>query len=381
MVSFRKPAPIAANAYTARCQSLRRAGVPLLDLTGTNPTDAGLFSDDSWLAHLANPQSARYQPEPLGLTSARAAVAEIYAKKGLTVDPRQVVLCSSTSEAYSWIFNLHCEGGDEVLVPAPSYPLLEHLTDFAGLQSVQYSIGYDGAYFVDLDSVRRQVTPRTKALVLISPNNPTGSFTRQSELQALLEFEVPIISDEVFSDYCLMPSPPDLQSALVADGSLVFALGGLSKAFAWPQLKLAWIVVGGSEILREQALARIEIIADSYLSPNTPVQVALPALLDFGAKRQMQVKQRLRRNRETLVQLTKDTVVSVRPVLGGWSAVLSLPLTTSADWATVLLERQQLIVQPGWFYDFADDRIVVVSLLTEESAFAEGIRRLITGAA
>ena len=379
--SSRARATVAVNAFTERCRALRAAGTELLDLTGTNPTEAGLFEDESWLRLLANPEAAHYKAEPFGLESARTAVAGYYARHGLTIDPGQVVLAGSTSEAYTWILNLLCDSGDQVLAPAPSYPLLEHLAAFAGAQLVQYSIGYDGAHFIDLASVRRHLTPRTKALVLISPNNPTGSYTRPAELDALLELGIPIISDEVFCDYCLMASTPDLPSALRADSSLVFTLGGLSKACAWPQLKLAWIVVGGDPKLREQALSRLEIIADCYLSPNTPVQVALPDLLDVGAQRRTRVQRRLQQNLQTAVRLTSGTPVTLRPVEGGWSAVLRLPLIASGDWAMTLLERKQLLVQPGWLYDFADDRIVVVSLLTREAEFEEGILRLVVGAA
>ena len=321
--------------------------------------------------------SAHYSPAAFGLMSARIAVARSYAAKGMAIDPQQVVLCGSTSEAYTSIFELLSDPGEQILIPRPSYPLLEHLTIFADVRPTHYSIGYDGAHFIDLDSVRRSVTAQTKALVLISPNNPTGSFTRRSELDALLNLDVPIISDEVFSDFSLLASPPDLSSALCADTSLVFALGGLSKSCAWPQLKLAWIVVAGKKNLREKALARLELIADSYLSPNTPVQVALPHLLDFGAQRHAQVKQRLLRNVATLVRLTEDSPVSMWPVQGGWSAVLRLPLIVSEDWALIVLEQQHVLVQPGWFYDFTDDRIVVVSLLTKEDELAEGIKRLV----
>ena len=266
---------------------------------------------------------------------------------------------------------------DAILVPRPSYPLLEYLATYSDVRTSPYAIGYDGAYYIDIDSLKEQVTRQTKGLVLISPNNPTGSFTRRAELNALLKLDIPVISDEVFSDYCLMPSPPDLPSVLVAESSLVFALGGLSKSCALPQLKLAWIVVGGQRVLRDQALARLEIIADSFLSANTPVQVALPHLLDFGAQRHAQVKQRLLHNTTTLLRLTENSPVNVWPAQGGWSAVLRLPLTVSEDWALVLLQEQHLLVQPGWFYDFTDDRIVVVSLLTQEPQFADGIGRIV----
>jgi alanine-synthesizing transaminase len=378
--SSRTRLPPTVNVLSERCRSLREAGIPLLDLTSSNPTEVGLFDDETWLTALPAAESAHYRPEPFGLLSARQAVARYYATKGLHIDPRQVVLCGSTSEAYSWIFKLLTDPGETILVPRPSYPLLEHLAAYCDVRTSPYTIGYDGAYYIDIDSVKQQVTRQTKALVLISPNNPTGSFTRRAELDALLQLEVPLISDEVFSDYCLLPSPPDLPSSLVAESSLVFALGGLSKACALPQLKLAWIVVAGQKELREQALVRLELIADTFLSPNTPVQVALPQLLDFGAQRHAQVKERLLRNTAALHQLTANSAVNVWPAQGGWSAVLRLPLTAPEDWALTLLDEQRVLVQPGWFYDFTDDRIVVVSLLTEENEFARGIERLVAQA-
>ncbi len=380
MFSSRTRSPAVINALTHRCRALREAGVPLFDLTPTNPTEVGLFDNDNWLPALSAVESAHYRPEPFGLLSARQAVTRYYATKGLHIDPRQVVLCGSTSEAYSWIFKLLTDPGESILIPRPSYPLLEHLASYSDARTAQYMIGYDGAYYIDIDSIKEQVSRQTKALVLISPNNPTGSFTRRAELDALLQLNIPIISDEVFSDYCLMASRPDLPSALVADTSLVFALGGLSKSCALPQLKLAWMVVGGQAELREQALIRLELIADTFLSPNTPVQVALPQLLDFGAQRHAQVKQRLHCNAATLRQLTANSAVDVLPAQGGWSAALKLPLTVSEDWALLLLEELHVLVQPGWFYDFTDDRIVVVSLLTRENDFAHGIERLVSRA-
>ena len=380
MFSSRTRLPATINVLTERYRSLREAGVPLLDLTSTNPTEVGLFDDQPWLSALSSAESAHYRPEPFGLLSARQAVAQHYATKGLPIDPRQVVLCGSTSEAYGWIFKLLTDPGETMLVPRPSYPLLEHLATYSDVRTSTYTIGYDGAYFIDIDSLKQQVTRQTKGVVLISPNNPTGSFTRRAELDALLHLGLPLISDEVFSDYCLQALPPDLPSALAAESSLVFALGGLSKSCALPQLKLAWIVVGGQKDLSYQALARLEIIADNFLSPNTPVQVALPQLLDFGAQRHVQVKKRLLQNTATLLRLTENSPVNVWPAQGGWSAVLRLPLTVSDDWALVLLDEQRVLVQPGWFYDFTDDRIVVVSLLTEEDDFAQGIERLVSRA-
>ncbi len=376
--SVRARIPGDTNAFAQRCKELRASGVEALDLTLSNPTEARLFADDSWLTLLANPESRMYRPEPFGLHSARTAIAGLYAAKGVHVDPRQVVLCSSSSEAYSWLFTLLCDPGDSILIPSPSYPLLEHLAAFAHVLPRNYAIGYDGAYYIDINSVRANVGPSTRAIVLISPNNPTGSFTRHEELCALDDLELPIISDEVFSDYCLQPSRPHVETALTAEKSLVFALGGLSKAYGWPQLKLSWIVVNGPAELREEALQRLELIADTFLSANTPVQEALPGLIAFGRDRQLCIQQRLLENARILNSLTTGSPVTARFVHGGWTSVLALPRTRTEEWATALLEEAHVLVQPGWFYDFEDDRIVVLSLLTPEAVFAEGVKRIVT---
>jgi len=378
--SARTRAPTSPNGFVAKIHALRVAGAPLLDLTVSNPTEVGLFTDNGWLTHLNKPTSARYCPEAFGLASARAAIASTYAARGLAVEPHQIVLCSSTSEAYSWLFTLLADPGDSILIPTPSYPLLDHLASFAGLRTRNYGIGYDGAYFIDTDSVRAALEPETRAVVLISPNNPTGSFTRRDELRALEQLSLPLISDEVFADYRLSSRPPDLPSVLDADAGLVFSLGGLSKSHAWPQLKLAWIVVAGPLELRMQALNRLEFIADTYLSVGTPVQEALPELIALGAERQARVLRRLKANFDALESLTRGSPVSVRPVQGGWSSVVGLPLTKPDDWATNLLVQQGVLVQPGWFYDFEDERLVVLSLLTPEAEFSEGVRRMVSAA-
>ena len=377
MFSTRARMPVAPNAFSERCQALRVAGIALLDLAVSNPTAVGLFSDDSWLHLLSAANGAHYRPEPLGLLSARKAVAAVYEKQGLAVDAEQVVLCSSTSEAYAWLFTLLCDAGDSIAIPTPSYPLLDHLASFAQVRPRLYGIGYDGAYYIDVNSVRENLDASTRAIVLVSPNNPTGSFTRRPELEALETLGLPLISDEVFADFCLTSDPPGLRSVLQAKESLVFALGGLSKSSAWPQLKLAWIVVGGPPQLREPALARLELIADTFLSANTPVQEALPELLAIGLSRQAEVKRRLQTNLSAIEALTRGSAVSARPVQGGWSAVLSLPLTEPLDWATTLLEQERVLVQPGWFYDFADERLIVVSLLAPVAEFAEGLNRIV----
>jgi aspartate/methionine/tyrosine aminotransferase len=348
-----------------------------LDLTVSNPTDVGLFSDESWLTALAEPECAIYRPAPLGIESARRAVAEYFRQRGVLVEPEQIVLCASTSEAYSFLFKLLADPGDTILFPRPSYPLLEHLADLERVCLVNYAIRYDGAYYIDTDSVAQGISEACRAIVLISPNNPTGSCTSRSEYAALAELGMPIISDEVFADYPLESESGAIGTVLSDATNLVFALGGLSKLAGLPQLKLAWIVVGGPERLRREALERLELICDTFLSVNTPVQVALPRLLDMSGQRQEPILQRLRSNYATLRQRLSNTPVTLRTAQGGWSAVLQLPRLTSTDWALRLLTEARVLVQPGWFYDDPHEGIVVTSLLTPEKDLAEGLERLL----
>jgi alanine-synthesizing transaminase len=367
--SARTQIPQTPNGLAERLSELRTAAIPVVDLTLSNPTDSGLFEDDSWLRHLAQTQSATYRPAPFGLESARAAVASSYGNKGISIDPAQVVLCASTSEAYSFLFKLLTDPGDRVLFPRPSYPLLEHLAAFEQVHLAHYAIRYDGSYYIDTDSVRGALGARCRAIVLVSPNNPTGSCVSLEELAALSECQVPLISDEVFADYPLQASQNAIVSALSAKSSLVFSLGGLSKSAGLPQLKLAWIVVGGPTELRNQALSRLELICDTFLSLNTPVQVALPQLLDLGAQRQARIQQRLLRNYAELTRLLESSPISMRSSQGGWTVVLQLP--------NLSIDESHLLVQPGWFYDDTQEGIVVVSLLTPENQFDEGISRLV----
>ena len=377
MFSARTQIPQMPNSLAERLSELRAAGIPVVDLTLSNPTDSGLFEDHSWIRQLAQPQSAIYRPEPFGLESARVAVACAYGNKGISIDPTQVVLCASTSEAYSFLFKLLTDPGDVVLFPRPSYPLLEHLAAFEQVRLAHYAIHYDGSYYIDTDSVRNALGERCKAIVLVSPNNPTGSCTSLEELASLSECQVPLISDEVFADYPLQASHPPIPSVLLAQSNLVFSLGGLSKSAGLPQLKLAWIVVGGPVELRRQALSRLELICDTFLSLNTPVQVALPQLLDLGLQRQARIRQRLLRNHAELARLLESSPISVRSSQGGWTVVLQLPNVSIDDWSLRLLTEAHVLVQPGWFYDDSQEGIIVVSLLTPENQFIEGISRLV----
>lgn len=365
------------NTWSETLCGLRAAGAPVVDLTISNPTTAGLFDDTTWTDLLIQPQGALYEPEPFGLEAARTAVAQTYRAKGYSVGAEQVVLCASTSDAYSYLFKLLADPGDSIAFPRPSYPLLEHLAALEAVNLVNYGICYDGAYYIDINSVRAAARAGCKAIVLVSPNNPTGSCTTLDDLNVLSELGVPIISDEVFGDYPLQRQSA-IPSVLGVQTNLVFSLGGLSKCAGLPQVKVAWIVVAGPSKVRQAALARLELIGDTFLSTSTPAQLALPALLDVGELRRTTIQRRIMRNYERLSRCLGKTPVSVRTSQGGWTTVLHLPNISCDDWALRLLVQAHLVVQPGWFYDDPQTGIIVVSLLTPEAQFDEGIERILT---
>ena len=271
------------NRLAARLAAKRAAGARLLDLTESNPTRARLAYPDDLLAPLARPAARLYEPEPFGRREAREAAAADLARRGYPVAAERVFLTASTSEAYAFLFKLLADPGDEVLVPRPGYPLFEFLAGLESVSVASYALAYDGEWHLDLAALRAAVSPRTRALVVVNPNNPTGVFLKQDERRALeqlcAERSLALVSDEVFADFAFAPDPRRAGSVAHDGPALAFALGGLSKSCALPQLKLAWTAVTGPEPLVSQALARLEVIADSYLSVSTPVQVAAAALL------------------------------------------------------------------------------------------------------
>jgi aspartate/methionine/tyrosine aminotransferase len=378
MFSSRSGFDLTPNPLSRALAAARAAGRPVLDLTESNPTRAEIPYDEAAIvAALAQPRSLLYEPLPFGLPSAREAVA-----RELGLEPSRVALTASTSEAYAFLFKLLCDPDDEVLVPTPSYPLFEHLARLESVRAVPYRLAYDGAWHVDLDSARAAVTPRTRAVVSVAPNNPTGSYLKKAELEALSSLGLPIVSDEVFARYPLRDDPTRALTALEARGAggpLVFALGGLSKLAALPQMKLAWIAVGGGDAARvEAALGRLEVIADAFLSVGTPVQHALPALLASRHVAEGAIVARTRANLAHVRVAAAGTAASVLDVEGGWYATLRLPRTrTELEWALALLERDGVHVHPGHFFDFEDEAYAVVSLLTPEDALREGVRRLV----
>jgi alanine-synthesizing transaminase len=350
----------------------RAAGRSLVDLTESNPTRVGLpYDDDAVRAALAPAEALTYAPHSFGRPEAREAVAA-----HIGVPAGRVVLTASTSEAYGFLFKLLCDPGDEVLVARPSYPLLDHLARFESVEVRSYPLRYDGEWHIDLPETRRAVTPRTRAVFVVSPNNPTGSFAHPPELQSLAQLGVPIVSDEVFAGYPLdLVTPPPGARAL--QDTLTFTLGGLSKECGLPQVKLAWMIVGGPEALAREALSRLEHIADAYLSVSASAQLRVDALLRAGAMTRAAIRERTRRNLATLrAAVPSGSPVDVLRTEGGWYAVLRVPRTLDEEaWVLALLDAG-VIVHPGWFYDFADEAYLVLSLLPEEATFAEGIRRL-----
>jgi aspartate/methionine/tyrosine aminotransferase len=356
-----------------------------LDLTGSNPTSAGFDYPEEILQALLRAQrdALSYRPEPLGALSARkAVVGHLIATRGpdAEIDPDDVLLTASTSEAYAHLFKLLCDPGDELLIPSPSYPLLDHLAELEGVTVAPYRLAYDGAWHIDLDSVRRGVGDRTRGIVVVSPNNPSGQYQSSQEIAALSELGLPIISDQVFFEYPLESSAP--RDVTLGSEALTFSLGGLSKLLGLPQLKLAWTVLRGPRQAVREARERLELIADTFLSVATPVQVALPELLQLAPGMNELIGGRCRQNLAALRRALEGSPLSVLRAEGGWNAVLKFPrLVGEEDLMTALVTQHRVLVQPGWFYDFESEPYVIVSLLTPPELFGQGVARLVDCAA
>ena len=383
MLSRRTDWPLVPNALTAALEARRRVGAPFDDLTASNPTRVGLSPEEGVLcAALARPGVGDYAPDPQGMPVARAAVRGYYASHGREVDPSHVVLTASTSEAYGWLFKLLCDPGDEALVAHPGYPLFDELARLEGVTLRPFALPYEGRWGLDVDAVREALTARTKAVMIVHPNNPTGSFVSpeaRASLAALCaERGVALVVDEVFLDWVWTDAA---HAGSFADESrcLTFTLGGLSKAVALPQVKLAWMVVSGPSQLRDAALARLELITDAYLSVSAAAQLAAPTLLGLRGAVVARGLARLRANRAALEARVDDrSCATVLRAEGGWYAVLRVPRTMSEDaWVLALLDDARALVQPGWFYDFAREAYLVVSLLPDEATFAAAIERVI----
>jgi len=374
------------NRLTRALEEHRRSGKELFDLTASNPTTCGFaYPEREILAALTDPRGLVYRPESKGLREARESVADYYAgrvgfsESSTEIDPERILLASGTSEAYTHIFRLLCEAGDEILVPAPSYPLIEFLADLADVHLVPYSLLYDHGWQIDFASLRGAVTPRSRAILVVHPNNPTGSFVKPREAAELAELcaarEMAIVADEVFLDYT---SGAPAQTFALHEAALTFTLSGLSKISLLPQMKLAWTVVSGPESAVQPAVDRLEVIADTYLSPSTPVQLALPTFLSLRHSLQSQLQRRISANLSILDKMLRESKSLARlDREGGWYAILRVPVTGTDDDLTVaLLERYSVLVHPGHFFNFSKEGFLVLSLITAEQQFQKGITQL-----
>ncbi len=366
---------------TLALEARRQKGLKVLDLTESNPTRVGLsYPEAAILQALSTPRSMTYQPEAFGLPSAREAVARYYQARDREVDCRHVALTASTSEAYSFLFKLLGDPDDEVLIPQPSYPLFDFLARLSSVRTVKYPLVYDGSWHLDRAALLAAIGPRARAIVVVSPNNPTGSLIEGEDWDWLADLcsdrQLPLIWDEVFHDYLLESEEPVFDPCRRPDVP-AFVLNGLSKTVGLPQLKLAWIAVTGRDKFRQMALERLEIVADTFLSVGTPVQHALPELLALRQPIQQEIRTRLLGNLAILRGILAGSPAEVLRMQAGWSAVVRLPrIKTEDQWVVELLEQQGVLIHPGYFYDFQDEPYAVLSLLPPERVFDQGVRAL-----
>jgi alanine-synthesizing transaminase len=383
-----------SNRLSVALAAHRAAGKPLIDLTVSNPTECGFrYDEEAILGALQNPAALKYEPNPRGLATARSAVARYYAERDAQVPVDDIFLTTSTSEAYSFVFRALCDPQDELLIPQPSYPLFEFLADIQDVRLLRYPLIYDYGWQIDFHALEQSITPRTRGVIVVHPNNPTGHFCKPEEIRKLNEIcaarELAIIADEVFLDFALKPEvePPTFAGN---SGALTFTMSGLSKICGLPQMKAAWLIASGpgqskSETSAElsssgsQAAARIEVIADTFLSMNAPIQLAIPSFLAQRHGFQKQLMERVRGNLVELDrQLAKQKSCTRLAVEGGWNAVIRVPATRSdEDLALELLATRGIYVHPGHFYDFAAQGYLVVSLITGLHDFAKGIELLL----
>ncbi len=370
-----------ANRLTRRVEARRASGKAFLDLTVSNPTECGFdYPEKEILSALSHHRALHYEPDPKGLISAREAICEYYREKGIGVDPNNVLLTASTSEGYSLVFKLLCDSAEGVLVPKPSYPLFDYLSQINDVNIRHYSLHYDGEWRLDLDP---EIVKGAKAIMVVNPHNPTGAFVKRDEHQWISrlaqEHGRALIVDEVFIDYPFRVDERRFGSTAGAAEALTFTLNGLSKLAGLPQMKLGWIVVSGPPPLVNEAVSRLEILCDTFLSVNSPVQVGLPELMKAGGRVRSQILDRVTANYRVLEEAAGDGPCSVLGVEGGWYAVVRVPKTRSdEEWAIRLLEEAGVYVFPGYFFDFDLQTCLVVSLLASERTFAPSVQGMFT---
>jgi len=389
MFSKRTDWKLEENAYTRALRRHKQSGKSVLDLTASNPTTCDFQYDEAAiLSALHAKEALQYDPEPKGLASARAAVIEYYRHKDpmARLDPDRLILTTGTSEAYSFLFRLLCEPGDEIAIAQPSYPLFDFLATIQDVRLCPFRLVYDHGWQIDFHGLQNAIGARTRAILLVHPNNPTGNFIGADEAEQLQticrERHLALVVDEVFLDYEIRAGNSRRKrhgSFVSSNYALTFVLSGLSKIAGVPQMKVGWIAASGPDALVRNAMARLEIVSDTYLSLSAPMQHALPALLGQREKMQRQLLDRMEVNLTQLDEsLARQNLVSRLEIEGGWYAVLRVPaMQSDEDLAIRLLEDHSVLVQPGHFYEFADEGYLIVSLLTPADQFAEGIRRLL----
>lgn len=378
--SRRTPAEYRPNELTRAREACAH---PVRDATVSNPTQAGMFDDEdtSWLRELAGAQAARYQPEPRGLLEAREAVSGYYAGHGVEIPASRIFLTSSSSESYAWLAKLLCDAGDEILTPQPSYPLFDCLLELEAVRARPYPLVREDHWRIDFDALDKRRTERTRALIYVHPNNPTGSYLKRDEAARLLEFcarhDLALLSDEVFYDFAFAPDARRMPPLAGSAGPAVFSLGGLSKLAGLPQMKLGWVAVNAPGALLPELLERLEWIADSYLPVSAPVQYAAPAWLrGVAVERRQAIVRRTRASLELVRGALKPPFRMLEPE-GGWSALIEVPrIRTDEEWAVTLLREYGVVVQPGYFYDFERDGYLVVSLLAPAEVLSAAVQAL-----
>lgn len=357
----------------------RSEPMPVLDLSCSNPTAVGLpYPHDDIAAAFSRVTDYSYRPNPLGMLTARREIADQYERKGLSVSPEQIVLTSSTSEGYSFLLKLLCDVGDEVLVPSPSYPLFDYLIPLDTARPQPYWLAFDGNWFIDFDDLQRRINTRTKAIVVVNPNNPTGQYLKRHEAERLADIAVrnnlAIICDEVFVDFPHQSGIDETVLPFLEASAATFLLNGLSKGSGMPQVKLAWIIAAGPEAQRRESLSALELVSDTYLSVGTAVQLALPDLLQIGSRIRSSIRQRTEANLAAVNQMLRGSSAQALAVEGGWSVILQLPHTrTEEEWCLALLNNFRVIAQPGYLFDMFREPYIVVSLLTPPADLIDGI--------
>lgn len=384
MFSKRTDWKLAPNRLTVALAEARSRAIQVIDLTVSNPTRADLaMNAEAILGSLVSPEALDYDPQPKGLLSARKAVSAYYREdhEEFDLDPESIILTTSTSEGYSYVFRLLCNPEDELLVPKPSYPLFEFLADLQDVRLAPYPLLYDHGWQIDFPSLYKSVNHRTRAVVVVHPNNPTGSYADAAEMATLNAFcrenSLALIVDEVFLDY---PHDGAQRPTFVQNReALTFTLSGLSKVSGLPQMKVAWLVTSGPEAQKREALARLEVIADTFLSMNAPLQLATPMLLEQRKQIQPLLLDRVRANLGELQhQLSGQKTCSLLEVEGGWYAVLRVPVMQSdEELAIKILKDLSVLVHPGHFYDFPSDGYLILSVITSPAEFREGVRRIL----